>query len=121
MADHTCWSTALENGTTIQPVVTAVVAEQMVRETLSSSALSPDHHSSWIAPKCSDILLNPTQGKPLIQQSGIAGSLGQQARCLQKSPHAQSIIHTNGNDGLVDVLAHLYNAAEVVLLGLLVS
>jgi hypothetical protein len=69
----------------------------MTVHTLPAGGLSEDSHPLRIASECSDVALDPLQGKLLVHQTVVASgvSLGINRRMSKKTQIAEAIVDVN--------------------------
>lgn len=61
----------LQDRSTVETVASSIVAEYLVRKTLSPRALAPDCDTVGVTAESSDVLLYSAEGKSLVEKASV--------------------------------------------------
>lgn len=108
-------SATFQNRCSVEPIVAAVVAEELVCNALCSCALAPNGDTIRVTTESSNVLLNPTKRHPLIEETSITRSFSKKLGCLHKAVHVETVVHRHSDDRLAHILTDFDDAGEIVL------
>ena len=114
---HLCTgrSATFQNRRSVESIVAAVVAEKLVRNALSSSALAPSSDTIRIATESFSVPLDSTKRHSLIAKTGIARSFSKKLRRLHKAIDVETVVRRNSDNRLAHILTDFDDPGEIIL------